>query len=151
MRGVWSDQNRRLLTGRGVEYSQAMQIPRNLVQSRRQFVKALTVGAPAVAWVSRADSCAAQGRTDSNTPTLAAATVRDRLWAWAHDAHCYDNSYGLPRNGRITPVEGAHYLGVPNIILIRYGGKPAPPFDQYAIPLAGLLHVGIWQWQTDPD
>ena len=59
------------------------------------------------------------------------ATVRDRFWIWAHEVHSYDDAWGLPRNGRITPVEGAHYLGVPNIILIRYGGKPAPPFEQY--------------------
>ncbi len=67
--------------------------------------------------------------------------VRDRFWAWAHDAHCYDNSYGLPRNGRITPVEGAHYLGVPNVIFVRYAGKPAPPFEQYAVPFKSLKQV----------
>jgi hypothetical protein len=69
--------------------------------------------------------------------------VRDRLWIWAHDAKAYDNGWGLPRNGRITPVEGAHYLGVPNIIMIRYEGKPAPPFEQYAVPFKSLKRV-IW-------
>ena len=69
------------------------------------------------------------------------STVRDRFWIWAHDAHVYDNSWGLPRNGRITPVEGAHYLGVPNIIFIRYEGKPAPPFEQYAVPFRSLKRV----------
>lgn len=68
-------------------------------------------------------------------------TVRDRFWAWAHEAHSYDNSYGLPRNGRITPVEGAHYLGVPNVIFVRYAGKPAPPFEQYAVPFKSLKQV----------
>jgi hypothetical protein len=68
-------------------------------------------------------------------------TVRDRFWIWAHEAHAYDNAWGLQRNGRITPVEGAYYLGVPNIILIRCEAKPAPPFEQYAVPFQSLKRV----------
>jgi len=68
-------------------------------------------------------------------------TVRDRFWAWAHEAHVYDGLWGLPMNGRITPVEGAHFLGVPNIIMIRYEGEPAPPFEQYAVPFRSLKRV----------
>jgi hypothetical protein len=56
-------------------------------------------------------------------------TVRDRLWAWAHDAGVYNGAWGLPGNSRVTPVEGAHYLGVPNIIMIRYEGKPTHPLS----------------------
>ena len=69
------------------------------------------------------------------------STVRDHFWIWAHIERAYDNSWGLPRNGRITPVEGAYYLGVPNIIFIRYEGKPAPPFEQYAVPFRPLKRV----------
>ena len=69
------------------------------------------------------------------------AVVRDRLWAWAHDAGVYNGHYGLPGRSRITPVEGAAFLGVPNVILIRYEGKPAPPFQQYAIPFRSLTRV----------
>lgn len=69
------------------------------------------------------------------------SSVRDHFWIWAHVERAYDNSWGLPRNGRITPVEGAHYLGVPNIIFIRYEGKPAPPFEQYAVPFRSLKRV----------
>jgi hypothetical protein len=76
-----------------------------------------------------------------NMGPAAKGPVRDRLWIWAHEAHSYDNAWGLPRNGRITPVEGAHYLGVPNIILIRCDGKPAPPFEQYAVPFKSLKRV----------
>jgi hypothetical protein len=39
------------------------------------------------------------------------------------------------------PVEGARYLGVPNIIMIRYNGKPAPPFDNYALPFRAMQRV----------
>lgn len=71
----------------------------------------------------------------------APSTVRDHLWIWAHPAHAYDHSWGLPRNGRMTPVDGAHYLGVSNLIFIRYEGKPAPPFEQYATPFRSLQRV----------
>ena len=118
-----------------------MHIPHRCCSSRRQFVQRLTLAAPALAWASDFDVWAAERRPGSPAPASPPRTVRDCFWAWAHDAHCYDDSYGLPRNGRITPVEGAYYLGVPNIILVRYGGKPAPPFEQYAIPFKSLKRV----------
>ncbi len=68
-------------------------------------------------------------------------TVRDRLWVWAHEAGVYNGAWGLPGNSRITPVEGAHWFDVPNLIFIRYEGKPAPPFEQYAVPFRSLKRV----------
>src|SRR5213594_1515163 len=50
---------------------------------------------------------------------------------------------GLAWTSRITPVEGAHYLGIPNIIFIRYEGKPQPPFARYAMPFKSLKRV-VW-------
>jgi hypothetical protein len=43
----------------------------------------------------------------------------------------------------MTPAEGAFYLGIPNLIMVRYAGKPAPPFDQYAIPFRALKKI-VW-------
>jgi hypothetical protein len=43
----------------------------------------------------------------------------------------------------MTPAEGAFYLGAPNIILVRYDNKPAPPFEQYALALSPLKRV-VW-------
>src|SRR5689334_16288034 len=102
-------------------------------RTRRRFIQ----------WTSLGAVSGAVGLRLSDTASGAAesTTVRDRLWAWAHDAHAYDNTWGLPKNGRITPVEGAHYLGVPNILMIRYAGKPAPPFEQYAVPFKSLKRV----------
>lgn len=74
-------------------------------------------------------------------PAPVRPTVRDRLWAWAHEAGVYNGNWGLPGPSRITPAEGAAYLGVPNIIFIRYLGKPAPPFEQYAIPFRPFTRV----------
>ncbi len=70
-------------------------------------------------------------------------TVRECMWAWSHEAGVYNGNYGLPGNSRITPVEGAHFLGVPNIIFIRYHDRPEPPFQQYAIPFKSLERV-VW-------
>jgi hypothetical protein len=74
---------------------------------------------------------------------LQPATVNDRLWAWAHDAGVYNGNWGLPGPSRMTPVEGAAYLGLKNVIFIRYLGKPAPPFDQYIIPFRSMNRV-MW-------
>jgi len=61
-------------------------------------------------------------------------TVRDRLWMWAHIEGSYDNQYGLPNNGisRMSPIQATELMDIPNIIFIRYGKKPSPPYDEYA-------------------
>lgn len=69
--------------------------------------------------------------------------IRDRMWVWGHDAGVYNGQWGLPGNSRITPVEGAGYLGVSNVIFIRYEGRPKPPFSAYAQPFKGLKRV-MW-------
>ena len=63
-----------------------------------------------------------------------ADTVRDRLWLWAHIEGAYDNLFGLPNNGysRMTPPQAAKFLDIPNIIFVRFGNNPAPPYDEYA-------------------
>src|SRR5262245_21466972 len=71
------------------------------------------------------------------------APLQDKLWLWGHDAGAHNDSWGLPKPSRITPAEAAFYLGVPNLIMVRYAGRPAPPFDQYAMPLRPLKRV-VW-------
>jgi hypothetical protein len=80
--------------------------------------------------------------------------VRDKLWLWAHDSGSHNESWGLPKHSRITPAEAAFYLGIPNLIMVRYLGLPSLPFDQYAIPFRALKQV-VWSvvgatGQTDP-
>lgn len=60
------------------------------------------------------------------------SVVRDRLWIWGHEAGSHDRSWNTPGPSRMTPAEGAFYLGVPNLIMVRYEDKPAPPYIQYA-------------------
>jgi hypothetical protein len=71
------------------------------------------------------------------------ATVRDRLWLWGHDAGSHNEGWGLPGPSRITPVEAAFYLGVPNLIMVRYNNRPPLPLDQFALPLQSLRRV-VW-------
>jgi len=70
-------------------------------------------------------------------------TIRDWLWIWGHYEGSHNNAWNLEGVSRMTPLEGAAYMGVPNLIMVRYRDLPAPPFDQYAIPLRSLQQV-VW-------
>lgn len=70
-------------------------------------------------------------------------TVRDRLWLWGHDAGAHNDGWGLPRSSRITPCEAAFYLGLSNLLMVRYQGRPPLPLDQFAVPLRALRQV-VW-------
>lgn len=73
-------------------------------------------------------------------------TVRDRLWVFCCVAGSDDNylqEANPPRTSRMTPAECAFYLDVPNLMMIQWQGKPAPPFDQYAIPFRPLKQT-VW-------
>jgi len=83
-------------------------------------------------------------------------TVRDRLWIFAvHDGAVDEYlELGNVRGGsRMTPAEGAFWLGVPNLMLIRHREMPPTPglerwraktrFEQYAISFEPLDRV-VW-------
>ncbi len=77
-----------------------------------------------------------------------AETLRDRLWLWGHEAGCYhrhaNNAWHIPgTSSRMTPAEGAFYLGIPNVMMVRFGNQPQPPFRQHALPLRPLRRF-IW-------
>ena len=73
-------------------------------------------------------------------------TARDRMWIWGHEAGSHrEEVYGTPGPSRMTPLEGAVYLGVPNLIMVRYEDKPEMPFDQYALAFRPLKQV---YWST---
>ena len=55
----------------------------------------------------------------------------------------YNNAWGLPGNSHFTPLDGAKSIGMQNFILIRYEGKPEPPYDAYAAPLGSLKKL-MW-------
>jgi len=72
-------------------------------------------------------------------------TVRDKLWVFTCVAgadHKWLERGGVTTASRMTPAEGAFYLGVPNLILVRSEGQPpAEAFEQYARSFAPLDHV----------
>jgi hypothetical protein len=76
-------------------------------------------------------------------PHAPAATVRDRLWLWGHFEGSHNGVYNLPGHSRITPVEAAYYLSIPNVAFVRFDGRPEAPFDQYALPFRALREV-VW-------
>lgn len=57
------------------------------------------------------------------------AVFKDKMWMWGHNAGSHD-SCGIPKPGKMTPLEGAMYLGTPNMCRIVYADKPEPPFEQ---------------------
>ncbi len=84
--------------------------------------------------------------TQKNT-TTATKTIKDCLWLWGQDPGAHhntlDNIYKLPGSNRMTPFEGAHYLGVPNMCRVVIHGLPAIPYDQDAIVL-DMLDKVVW-------
>ena len=77
------------------------------------------------------------------TSAAEAQRVRDRFWLFACVAGADNEGWGLKRPSRMTPAEGTSYLGVPNLIMVCWQGKPAPPYDQYAVPFRPLKQV-VW-------
>lgn len=71
--------------------------------------------------------------------------VRDRFWLWGHDAGASNREWNLPQPSRITPLEAAAYLGIPNLLMVLYEGQPEMPYDQYQVPLRALDRVA---WST---
>lgn len=69
--------------------------------------------------------------------------VRDRLWLWGHDAGSHDEGWRIPGTSRITPVEAACYLAIPNIIMVRYNEAAQPASVQYSVPFRPLQQV-VW-------
>ena len=70
-------------------------------------------------------------------------SVRDRLWIWGNEPKNQDASWNLPGISRMTAVEGALYLGVPNVVMVSHAGLPAPPLDRDAIAMRPLKRV-VW-------
>lgn len=105
-----------------------------------------------------AASFAAMGRDGHAAEPVAKlrSTVRDHLWIFTVPAGCDNNYYenGNVRGGsRMTPAEGAFFLNIPNLILVRNSDQPALPnqekwrtkttFEQYATSFRPLDRV-LW-------
>lgn len=69
--------------------------------------------------------------------------VKDRFWIWGHEAGSHDREWNLPGPSRITPVEAAFTMGIPNVIMVRYGQEPIQLDRQYTVPFRALQNV-VW-------
>ena len=69
--------------------------------------------------------------------------IKERFWLWGHEAGSHDREWNLPQPSRITPVEAAFYMDVPNVIMVRYGRDPLYRDRRYALPFAALRNV-VW-------
>jgi len=70
--------------------------------------------------------------------------LRDKLWIWTHYEGSHNKDYNIPAPSRMTPAEGALYLGIPNLLFIRYEGKPAvDEFYRYAVSFKPFKKV-VW-------
>jgi hypothetical protein len=67
--------------------------------------------------------------------------VRDTMWIWACCPGVLKVDYGLADT--MAPVDGARSMGIPNVIMIRYGDKPRPPFDDFAVSFRTMKKV-MW-------
>jgi len=88
---------------------------------------------------------AAEPRTDqAKTEVTKKETVRDRLWLWSHLAGSYNGQYRLKGNSKLAPEDAAAMMGLKNICMIRYGGKPIPSdFARHMQNFRDLDHV-VW-------
>ena len=78
------------------------------------------------------------------TQATANRTVRDRFWIWTHQAATHNVTWPDLAGSRMTPVEGAVYLDVPNLYFIRYENKPPlEEFERYAISFRPMRRV-LW-------
>ena len=128
----------------------------NKSQPQTMISRRALLGAAAAGLATLSTKAGAAPDTGSSTPIKKRSTVRDRFWIFTVYAGG-DNSYlerGNVRGGsRMTPAEGAFWLNVPNLLLIRSHDTPPLPggeqwraktsFEQYATSFQPLDSV-VW-------
>lgn len=71
--------------------------------------------------------------------------LHKKLWLWgqnpgSHHAEA-NNLYNLPGENKMSPIEGAQYLHIPNMCRVVMEDRPAPPFDNEAKALVSCEKV----------
>lgn len=69
--------------------------------------------------------------------------IRDCFWLWGHGAGSHNPDWNLPAQSRISPLEAALYMNIPNLIRVRYGGESLPSDPQGRVPFRGLREM-VW-------
>lgn len=100
--------------------------------------RSLLGGALAAASVVTATAGCSHAKS-GNRPTHA---LRDSLWIWGHGASTLNGQSGIPDGKPLSQVAAARALGVANLAVIRWSGKPVPPFDNFVRNMAKLPGAG---------
>lgn len=50
---------------------------------------------------------------------------------WGHAPGTTDGMYKIPTGNQIDMADAIRSMGIPNVYVIRWRGKPEPPFDEY--------------------
>ena len=93
--------------------------------SRRQFIGTAAMSAAALSLCSQENFCRAEDlrKYESN--------LRDRLWMWGHGPGTTNGLFDIPTGNNIDMADAIEEMGIPNVCVIRWEGKPEPPFDDY--------------------
>jgi len=97
---------------------------------RRKFIKNATLGSAILPGILLGlDSC----KTTKMTTNLHQyePNLRDRLWMWGNGPGTTDGVHGVPAGNKIDIADAIDYMGIPNVYVVRWLGKPEPPFDEY--------------------
>ena len=71
-------------------------------------------------------------------------SFKDHLYLWCHNAGVYNQGIpGLSEKSFMAPAEAARTLGIDNILMVSYGGKPTPPFEPIQEQFSHFKRV-IW-------
>ena len=79
--------------------------------------------------------------------------LKDLFWIWGQDVSSHQRALGnatwkLPDHNQMDPVQGAKYLGIPNICRVVMCGSPEPPFDAESEKMRGVPKV-VWSAMGD--
>ncbi|MDR2916864.1 MAG: hypothetical protein LBV74_18880 [Tannerella sp.] len=97
---------------------------------RRTFIKNTILGStilPRLAW-----SLNSINTVQTETGLLQyEPDLRDRLWMWGHEGSTISGLHNVPAGSKIGQAAAIDYMGIPNIHVVRYLGKPEYPFDEF--------------------
>jgi len=79
------------------------------------------------------------------------AKLRDKFWVWGHPEGRYNHEYGNDQESRMTPMEGALYMGARNMFMVPVGWNVN--WRQYNKSFVTLDNVGwcIDNASKDPE
>ena len=76
--------------------------------------------------------------------------LRDKFWIWGHPENCFYGLYNHNIECRMTPMEGALYMGARNMWMVPNANKTVVNVRQYNLSFTTLDHVG-WMIVSKPE